>query len=45
MKKMNKMYEAPKAEVVELNVNKDFMQDNTGVYNGVSGEVTIESEL
>jgi hypothetical protein len=26
MKKMNKMYEAPKAEVVELNVNKDFMQ-------------------
>lgn len=26
MKKMNKMYEAPKAEVVELNMNKDFMQ-------------------
>ena len=24
--KMNKMYEAPKAEVVELNMNKDFMQ-------------------
>jgi hypothetical protein len=26
MKKMNKMYAAPKAEVVELNMNKDFMQ-------------------
>ena len=29
MKKMNKMYEAPKAEVVELNLNKDFMQGAT----------------
>ena len=26
MKKMNKMYEAPKAEVIELNVNRAFMQ-------------------
>lgn len=25
MKKMNKMYEAPKAELVNLDVNKDFM--------------------
>ena len=25
MKKMNKMYEAPKAEMVELNVNCAFM--------------------
>ena len=25
MKKMNKMYEAPKAEVIELNVNRAFM--------------------
>ncbi len=30
MKKMNKMYAAPKAEVVELNMNKDFMQGGTG---------------
>ena len=32
MKKMTKMYEAPMAEVVELNLNKDFMQGgwNTG---------------
>jgi hypothetical protein len=29
MKKMNKMYEAPKAEVVELNVNKGFMIDDS----------------
>ena len=25
MKKMNNIYEAPKAEVIELNVAKDFM--------------------
>lgn len=25
MKKMNKMYQAPKVQVIELNVNKDFM--------------------
>lgn len=30
MKKMNKMYAAPKAEVVELNMNKDFMQVGEG---------------
>ena len=29
MKKMNNIYEAPRAEVIELNVAKDFMQ-NTG---------------
>ena len=33
MKKMNKMYEAPKAEVVELNVNKDFMQQQPSDWN------------
>ena len=38
MKKMNKMYEAPKAEVVELNVNKDFM---VGGWSG--GSVDQES--
>ena len=31
--KMNKMYEAPKAEVVELNVNNGFMD---GTWNGSS---------
>ena len=39
MKKMNKMYQAPKAEVVELNVNKGFMQlgqQNDGTWNGAS---------
>jgi hypothetical protein len=25
MKKMNKMYEAPKAEMIQINVNKSFM--------------------
>ena len=29
MKKMNKMYEAPKAELINLDVNKDFMQGAT----------------
>jgi hypothetical protein len=37
MKKMNKMYAAPKAEVVELNMNKDFMQ-GTGMVQTVSYE-------
>jgi hypothetical protein len=36
MKKMNKMYEAPKAEVVELNLNKDFMQ------TWIGGSVEVE---
>lgn len=37
--KMNKMYEAPKAEMVELNVNKSFMEDpNGGNWNGGSWE-------
>ena len=31
---MNKMYAAPKAEVVELNVNKDFMVDDPTGYTG-----------
>ena len=30
MKKMNEMYQAPKAEVVELNVNNGFMQTWNG---------------
>jgi len=34
MKKMNNIYEAPKAEVIELNVNKDLMQ---GMGAGVGG--------
>jgi hypothetical protein len=29
MKKMNKMYEAPKAEMIQINVDKSFM-DATG---------------
>jgi hypothetical protein len=33
MKKMNKMYEAPKTEVVELNVNKDYMQFAVGSFD------------
>jgi hypothetical protein len=35
MKNM-KNYEAPKAEVIELNVNKDFMQGPTPGGNGWS---------
>lgn len=31
--KMNKMYEAPKAEMVELNVNNGFMD---GTWNTIS---------
>jgi len=34
---MNEIYEAPKAEMVELNVNKSFMQFATGTnYGGES---------
>ena len=29
MKKMNKMYEAPKAELIDLDVNKEFMAGGT----------------
>lgn len=43
MKKMNKMYEAPKAEVVELNVNKDFMQQPSDL-NGSSVGSEVWSE-
>ena len=45
MKKMNNIYEAPKAEVIELNVAKDFMQytgwgaGSTGTVGSVSGTV------
>jgi hypothetical protein len=37
MKKMNKMYEAPKAEMIQVNVDKSFMQTVTP-----SGSVTEE---
>jgi len=30
MKKMNKMYEAPKAEMIQMNVNKSFMAGAAG---------------
>ena len=30
MKKMNKMYEAPKAEMIQMNVNKSFMAGGEG---------------
>jgi len=30
MKKMNKMYEAPKAEMIQVNVDKSFMEDPEG---------------
>lgn len=30
MKKMNNLYVAPKAEVIELNANKAFMQGGSG---------------
>jgi hypothetical protein len=29
MKKMNKMYEAPKAEMIQINVDKNFMAGGT----------------
>lgn len=34
MKKMNNIYEAPKAEVIELNVCRDLMQPGTGFGGG-----------
>ena len=43
MKKMNKMYQAPKAEVVELNVNNGFMDG--GNWNGSSIEQIVEPQL
>jgi hypothetical protein len=42
MKKMNKMYEAPMAEVVELNLNKDFMQ---GGWHAGSAQLGPEEDL
>lgn len=39
MKKMNKMYAAPKAEVVELNMNKDFMDGGSATGTTMSFEV------
>ena len=38
MKKMNKTYEAPKAELVELNVNCDFMNPT------LSGGIALPEE-
>ncbi len=34
MKKMNNIYEAPKAEVIELNVCRDLMSPGTGFGGG-----------
>jgi hypothetical protein len=39
MKKMNKMYEAPKAELINLDVNKDFMAGGIGG-SGIDGGTT-----
>jgi hypothetical protein len=39
MKKMNKMYEAPKAELINLDVNKDFMAGGTAG-SGIEGGTT-----
>jgi len=38
MKKMNKMYEAPKAEMVELNVNCAFMDPMVSAPGDVAEE-------
>jgi len=38
MKKMNKMYEAPKAEVVELNVNYAIMVSGTAIEDPTGGD-------
>ena len=42
MKKMNKMYEAPKAEMIQINVNKSFMTtgDPTGSVNEEEGQLS-----
>jgi hypothetical protein len=42
MKKMNN-YEAPVAEMIELNVNKDFMQQGAGVGGPTMGETSEPS--
>jgi len=34
MKKMNKMYEAPKAEMIQINVDKNFMSGGEFVASG-----------
>ena len=38
MKKMNKMYEAPKAEMIQINVDKSFMQTLNPVGSVNEGE-------
>jgi hypothetical protein len=43
MKKMNKMYEAPKAELINLDVNKDFMQGATAG-SGIDGGTDWDEE-
>ena len=41
MKKTNKTYAAPKAEVIELSVNRDFMESGWGIVSmGDSGAPT-----
>lgn len=41
MKKMNNLYVAPKAEVIELNVNKDFMQGVEGPHMTETSEGSL----
>lgn len=42
MKKMNKMYEAPKAEMVQLNVDKNLMDTPGGEWNASGSDVDSE---
>ncbi len=41
MKKMNKMYEAPKAEMIQMNVDKNFMAGG----EGESTQTIVDPEL
>ena len=34
MKKMNNMYDAPKAEIVELNMSKNIMDEDPEIMSG-----------
>jgi len=43
MKKMNKMYEAPKAEMIQINVDKNFMAGGQTVLT--SGYETSDEEM
>jgi hypothetical protein len=41
MKKMNNIYEAPKAEVIELNASRDLMQNRFDVGTPTAGETSV----